>query len=109
MLHLRPPHIMKVQQFRKRMAAGTVALQAQASLEHLGRLTGLSSLDLQVCVQVGDSGLRRLSGLTELERLCLLGKRVTTAGIARLCSCLPRLNNLLEDARCARMIGARGC
>jgi hypothetical protein len=58
-----------------------------AGLVHVGRMSSLEYLEIQV--PVTDAGLRQLHGLEKLERLFLSGTQVTEKGYLELCKALP--------------------
>jgi Leucine-rich repeat (LRR) protein len=59
------------------------ASPTDATLAHVGRLTGLQLLDVD-SPSVGDAGLAHLKGLSNLSTLMLSGTQVTDAGLVHL-------------------------
>jgi hypothetical protein len=57
-------------------------------LEHIGRISGVSSLDLAF-TPVTDSGIESFTKWTQLEDLWINGTKVTESGVEKLQQALP--------------------
>ena len=56
------------------------------AVQHLSAISTLQSVDLDHCGLVTDAGVRFLSKLPRLRRLCLVNTKVTSDGVASLYS-----------------------